>query len=161
MSPNGRIEDVLGVVSEDFFKIYYKTKKDLMKVFVAKLKASGSDDRLAKQHRNQVEMIWGTLDKKFVMFPKNPLSNKYALQDNYHRPLFCEIGKGGVEGSTLRARYTSFNFFLTFLRKRGIFAGLTGSDITNVLENIQDLNKELGPKISQRRIDVRKIERRI
>lgn len=69
-----------------------------MKVFVAKLKASGSDDRLAKQHRNQVEMIWGTLDKIFVMFPKNPLSNKYALQDDYHRPLFCEIGKGGVEG---------------------------------------------------------------
>ena len=140
---------------DDFFHITYKNKKLLMKAFKRDLCQRGYENNAAKQHIQQLELIWGVLDKKFEMFPKNALSNKYVFQDVYHRPAVADIGKGGVAASTLRSRYTSLGFFISFLRKRGVFAGLHRKHLTALQENIHDLNKELGPMIQQRKVDVR------
>ena len=144
------------IADEDFFHIYYKTKATLMNAFVDDLRQGGMTKELALQHANQVELIWGVLDQTFSMFPRSVLTNKYTLQDKYHRPTLKEVGRGGVEASTLRSRYTSLNNFTCFIRKRGIFAGLLRRDITFLQENMKDLNKELSSKISQRKVTIRR-----
>ena len=67
--------------------------------------------------------------------------------------------KGGVQASTLRARYVSFGFFLQFLRKQQIFAGMSRSQLTVLNQAIEDFNKELNPLIKQRKVEVRQMKR--
>ena len=136
------------IKDKDFFHIFYENKKLLLHAFIKDSIKGGMDKQLATQHANQTELIWGSLDNLCTMFPRNVLTNKYAIQDKYHAPSVRNIGKGGVEASTLRSRYTSLKIFISFLRKRGIFAGLFREDLTRIQENVADLNKELGPRIS-------------
>ena len=84
------------------------------------------DKQSATQHSNQTELIWGSLDNLFNMFLRNVLTNKYTMQDptTMHHASVRNIGKGGVEGSTVCSQYTSLNNFISFGRKHGIFAGL-------------------------------------
>ena len=92
-----------------------------------------------------------------VMFPINALTNLHSLRDNYHYPTFEMIGKtGGVQASTLRSRYTSSGFFVQFLRKNQIFAGLKRFQLQMVEQAMTDFNKDLNPHIKQRKIDVRR-----
>ena len=108
------------IKNADYFHIYYESKGELMNAFMQDLEQRGYETDAAKQHANNVDLIWTILDNTYTIFPKNVLANKYALQDKYHRPAKREIGRGCVEANTLRTRYTSLKFFVTFLRKRGI-----------------------------------------
>lgn len=103
-----------------------------------------------------MHFIWKSLDPNLQLNPKSAFSNNYALQDLYHRPTFNRIGKDEVEASTMRARYTSLGYCIAFLRKRHVYAGLSREDLTNLSENMNDLNKELGPRINERKALIRK-----
>ena len=100
-------------------------------------------------------MIWGVISKTDEMLPIHPLTNYHLLRNAYHKPSLADIGKGGVQSSTIRSRYTSLSKFITFLRKNQIFAGMTIVQL-NLLEcSIKDLNDDLTKLIRQRKVEVR------
>ena len=67
------------------------------------------------------------------------------------------IGKpNGVQAGTLRSRYTSLSFFIQFLRKQQIFAGMSRFDLSNIENAISDFSKELHLHIAQRKVEVRR-----
>ena len=122
--------------------------------------SSGHTKDNAVQHRNQVELIWSTLDERVQIFPQCALGNIHLFRDFYHRPSFQVINKkDGVQASTLRARYISFGFFLQFLRKQQIFAGMSRSQLTVLKQAIEDFNKELNPLIKQRNVEAWQMKR--
>ena len=132
--------------------------ESLLDAFCDDLLSSGAmDNRMAVQHRNYVELVWAMLDKNMVVLPLNALSNLHLLRDFYHRPSVASIGKKhGVQASTIRSRYTSLSFFLQFLRKQQVFAGMSRAQIQLLSETITDFNKELNPFIKRRKVDVRR-----
>ena len=95
------------------------------------------------------------------MFPVNQLGNIYKFRDFYHVPNFKLVGKeGGVQAGALRARYVSFGFFLQFIRKYQIFAGMNRIQIQTLEQTMSDFNKDLYPLIQQRKVEVRKNKRK-
>ena len=145
------------VKNKDFFTIWYKDSNLLLEAYYNDLMQTGVERNVAFQHRNHVELIWSTISKDLIMFPVNPLSNLHLFRDYYHYPSFQMIGKkNGVQASTLRSRYTSLTFFLQFLRKNQIYAGMSRSQLHLLDESITDFNKDLNPHIKQRKVDVRR-----
>lgn len=137
----------------DYFSIYFSSSTDLLDHFVSNLIATGSDKNTALQHRNQVILIWSTIDEGMEQFPINLLSNIHLFRDFYHEPTFTAIGtKHGVQAGTLRARYVSLNFFLQYLRKFQIFPGLSRQQIKILEQTVQDFNKDLNHLIKQRKV---------
>ena len=53
------------------------------------------------------------------------------------------IKSKGVAAGTVRAKYSSMRFFLKFLRKHRIFAGLTMDAIQKLEITLDDVNAEL------------------
>ena len=129
---------------------------DILEAFCNDLRNKGLKKNQVIQYSNQVHFIWESLDPSLQLYPKSAFSNNYALQDLYRRPTFNRIGKDGVEASTMRARYTSLSYYIAFLRKRHVYAGLSRADLTNLSENMNDLNKKLGPRINETEVSIRK-----
>ena len=147
------------VKDDDFFTIYYRQVEMLLEAFFNDLASAAMERDTAMAHKNKVELILTAINKRenMQMFPVNPLSNLHLLRDYYHRPTFRMIGnKGGVQASTLRSRFVSMNFFIQFLRKQQIFAGMSRIQLSYLEDTISDFNKELNPLIKQRKIDVRR-----
>ena len=145
-----------GVKNEDFFTIYYEDADALLKGFLESLLSAGMENNLAVQHKNHVELVWSTVSKKMTILPVHPLSNLHLLRDFYHYPTFQMIGKrDGVQASTLRSRYTSLGFFIQFLRKCQVFAGMSRMQLQVLEQAIGDFNKELNPLIKQRKVTIR------
>jgi hypothetical protein len=105
--------------------ISFKSTKDLLDLFQQSLESSGSEGNTALQHRNQLELIWFTIDEAMQMFPVNS-------HDLYHIPAYKLIfdfylfristessfwTPGHVQASTLRSRYVSLVFFLQIPKK--------------------------------------------
>lgn len=148
------------IKEDDFFSIYFTTAADLLDHFESNLIATGSDKNTALQHRNQVNLIWKTVDQGMQLFPVNLLSNIHLFRDFYHQPNFAAIGtKDGVQAGTLRARYVSLGIFLQYLRKFQIFAGMNRRQIKMLEETVQDFNKDLNHHIKQRKVEVRQHKR--
>lgn len=77
----------------------------------------------------------------------HPFTSIHLFKRFYHEPAFNLIGRKGG--------FTSLGFFLSFLRKNLIFAGMTRMQMHLFEEMISDLNKDLNPMIKQRKIEVR------
>ena len=148
------------ITHDDFLTIYFNNAEELLSEFQKQMASSGHTKDNAVQHRNQVELIWSTLDERMQILPQCALGNIHLFRDFYHRPSFQMINKkGGVQANTLRARYVSFGFFLQFLRKQQIFTGMSRSQMTVLNQAIEDFNKELNPLIKQRKVEVRQMKR--
>ena len=144
------------IKESDFFTLYFKSTKDLMDLFEESLRPS-SGSKMAQQHRNQLQLIWSTLDKDMKMFPKNALSNIHLFRDCYHNPNFKLIGaKEGVQAGTMRSRYTSLGYFISFLRRYGVYAGMNRLQIQN-LETTMILTKRLITQFSNERWKLKSI----
>ena len=121
---------------------------DFLDLFKDSLETSGLEPNT---HINQLENIWGTIDSEMKMFPSNSYIDKF--RDFYRAPIFKNDGKKGhIQAGTLSARYVSLEFFLRFVRKYQIFAGM------NRMQSVNDFNNYLHPLIQQRK--VRKMKRR-
>ena len=148
------------ITHDDFLTIYFNNAEELLLEFQKQMASSGHTKDNAVHHRNQVELIWSTLDERMQILPQCALGNIHLFRDFYHRPSFQMINKkGGVQANTLRARYVSFGFFLQFLRKQQIFVGMSRSQLTVPNQAIVDFNKELNPLIKQRKVEVRQMKR--
>ena len=149
-----------GISSEDYVTIYYENASAILEAFYNDLVQSSRDPddvNNAMQHRNKVELIWRTLSEEMILFPKNALANLHLLRNFYHVPTYRMIGrKGGVQASTLRSRFTSLTFFIQFVRKQQIYAGMSRNELSHLEKAVEDFNKELNPHIKQRKIDVRR-----
>ena len=142
---------------DDYFTIYFKNAEDVLDAFQNDLYESGHEKDNSIQHRNSMHLIWASLNKDLAMFPLNPLANIHLFRDFYHRPTYKRIGrKDGVQASTLRSRYVSFGFFIQFLRKNQIFAGMSRMQMQTLEQSVSDFNKELNPHIKQRKVEVRR-----
>ena len=154
-------KSIWNITEVDFFTIYFENVDDLLELFKESLENSGLDQRMSQQHRNQLITIWETMDPNMTMIPVNSLANIYKFRDFYHTPLFKSIGKKGcVQAGTVRARYVSLGFFLQFLRKYQIFAGMSRMQIQILEQAMNDFNKDLHPLIQQRKVEVRKNKRK-
>ena len=150
-----------GIKDEDYFTIYFEEVSDLLDLFKDSLETSGLEPNTALQHKNQIENIWGTIDSEMKMYPINSLANVHKFRDFYHAPIFKNLGKRGhIQAGTLRARYVSLGFFLQFVRKYQIFAGMNRMQIQILEQSVNDFNKDLHPLIQQRKVEVRKMKRR-
>lgn len=124
----------------DNFRLYYENTENLLEGICDDLRNKGLKKNQVTQYSNQMHFIWESLDSSLQLYQKSAFSNNYALQDLYHRSTFNRVGKDGVEASTMRARYTSLGYYIAFLRKRHVYAGLSRADLTNLSENMNVLN---------------------
>ena len=140
--------------TRDYFSIYYDSAETLLEAFKKDLLSTLANldgeekDKLASQHRNQLTEIWSFISKDLQIFPVNPLANVY-LMEGYHSETKANINKGGLTAGTLRSRFTSLRFFIQFLRRMQIFAGMSRDQLLILEKSIEDFNKELNPYIKQ------------
>ncbi|XP_057297196.1 uncharacterized protein LOC130626107 isoform X2 [Hydractinia symbiolongicarpus] len=143
----------------DYFTIYFQNSEDLLDAFEQDLLTSGHTKANSVQHRNHVTLMWSAVDRELNMFPVNPMSNIHLFRDFYHRPTFKSIGKhGGVQASTLSSRYVSLGFFIQYLRRNQVFAGMSRVQLQILSDTIKDFNKQLNPFIKQRKVQVRRLK---
>ena len=148
------------ITHDDFLTIFFNNAEELLSEFQRQMASSGHTKDNTVQHRNQVELIWSTLDEGMQIFPQCALGNIHLFRDFYHRPFFRMINKkGGVQVGILPARYVSFGFFPQFLRKQQIFARISRSQLTVLSQAIEDFSKELNPLIKQGKVEVRLLKR--
>ena len=146
-----------GIKTDDYFTIYYNDAESLLKAFKSSLTSLGLDETMANQHQNHVELIWSVVSKEMRIFPIHPISNLHLFRDYYHYPTFKMIGKKkGVQAGTLRSRFTSLIYFIQFLRKHQVFAGMLRTHLKLLEDCVNDFNKELNPFIKQRKVTVRR-----
>ena len=145
-----------GIEGEDF-TIYYETSENLLNAFVQELMIKHTATRSAN-YRKHLEYIWTIIDPKFTIFPKNAFTNSQLIEDQYHNVTPNLVGKGGNEASTLRVRYVAVRFFIRFLRRRHVIAGLNRNDLNQLLQNVEDWNSDFTNLTAQRKTDLRKIK---
>ena len=148
--------DMWDIVDEDF-RIFYETPEKLLDAFVEEL-ARKHPQRRAANYRKHLEYIWEIVDPTMQIFPKCALGNSLLVEDRYHNVTVQLVGKGGNEASTLRVRFTALRYFIKFLRRRHVFAGLGRDDFNRILEYVAEWNADFTKMIAQRKIDLRKIK---
>ena len=157
ISPVQRVNQ--GIKEEDYFAIYFEDVSDFLDLFKDSLETSGLEPNTALHHKNQLENIWGTIDSEMKMFTSNSYIDKF--RDFYRAPIFKNVGKKGyIQAGTLRARYVSLGFFLQFVRKYQIFAGMNRMQIQFLEQSVNHFNNDLHPLIQQGKVEVREIKRR-
>ena len=145
-----------GIIDEDF-TIYYENSDDLLEAFVTELAKKHPLSR-ADSYRRHLEYIWKIIDPQMKLFPKCAFSNSLLVEDRYHNITLQMVGNGGNEASTLRVRFTALRYFINFLRRRHVFAGLFRTDCNKVLEYIDVWNADFTKLIAQRKTDLRRIK---
>ena len=71
------------------------------------------------------------------------------------------IGKEkSVQAGTLRSRFTPLTYFIQFLRKHQVFAGMSRTHLKLLEDCVNDFNKELNPFIKQKKsqFDVKRLD---
>ena len=144
-------------IEGDDFLIYYTNAEDLLNAFVEEMSRK-HPQRRALNYRAHLEYIWDIVDQKRQLFPKCAFSNSLLVEDRYHNVTLELVGKGGNEASTLRVRFTALRYFIKFLRRRHVYAGLDRNDFNRLLEYIDDWNNDFTKLISQRRTDIRRVK---
>ena len=91
-------------------------------------------------------------------FPKCAFSNSLLVEDKYHNITLELVGKGGNEASTLRVRFSALRYYIRFLRRRHVYAGLDRADLSRFLEYIDDWNADFTKLIAQRKTDLRRLK---
>ena len=140
-------------IGKDPFLINYLSAEHLLEAFRQDLVDIGNNS--SDQHIHGTRLIWEILDPDMQMFP-NQLGNTLALEDIYHKVTMSMIGKAGaVQAPTLRVRWCSLNYFLKFLRRRHIYAGVSLDAIQRLQLSINDWNEQLAPYIAKRKVEIR------
>ena len=89
------------------------------------------------------------------MSPVNALLNIHLFRDYYHLPTFQSLNtSNGVQAETLKGLMFLWSFFLQFLRKYQVFAGISRDQIRILEQCVNYFNKELNPHVKQRKVDV-------
>ena len=82
---------------DDYLTIYFKNVEDVFDAFQNDVYESGHEkDNIATtciEHRNNMHLIWDSLNKDLAIFPLNLLANIHLFRDFYHRPTYNRIGR--------------------------------------------------------------------
>ena len=74
------------------------------------------------------------------IFPRHALANMHLFRDFYHRSTCRDIGKKGYVQMALYKQ--DIVFFIEFLRKNKIYAGIIRAELQIIHQIIIDFNKE-------------------